>query len=99
MKRMSNSYNLISIFPGIYFRHIFSDMWGFSTGGLSPGISGFLVKCFQFHSSFSYKLKGGDKMDYEIEPVVEETGIEPVKFYFHKEIRIFGFWFTIEIIR
>lgn len=77
------------ISSGIYFRHIFSDMWGFSTGGLNPGITN------QFH--ISYKLKGGDKMDYEIEPVEEEYGIEPVKFYFYKEINVFGFFFKIEL--
>lgn len=75
----------------IYFRHIFSDIWGFSTGGLNPGITN------QFH--ISYKLKGGDKMDYEIEPVEEEYGIEPVNFYFEKEINIFGFHIKIQLHR
>lgn len=81
---------LKQISSDIYFHHIFSGIWGFSTGGLNPGITN------QFHSS--YKLKGGDKMDYEIEPV-EEYGIEPVNFYFEKEINIFGFHIKIQLHR
>lgn len=37
-------------------------------------------------------------MDYEIEPV-EEYGVEPVNFYFEKEINIFGFHIKIQLHR
>lgn len=90
MNKININYILMLISSGTYFRHIFFDIWGFSTGGLSPGITN------QFHSS--YKLKGGDKMDYEIEPV-EEYGVEPVNFYFEKEINIFGFHIKIQLHR
>ncbi len=42
-------------------------------------------------------------MDGEIRPVndweSEEFGIEPVKFWFKKEVQIFGFQIKIEIVK